>query len=83
MPNKVFVNTIPQNSTNRHKATEDAVLEGLKNRDGCTVSILENPERFEITVKIESVEGSWSRKFSPGETQPDFIRRAVENVAFK
>ena len=86
---KVFCNDVPERSTRGRKVIEAAVCEGLKNRTDhadYSVSIFEDPEHFDVTVKIECVDGCWFRKFSPKssvqELEPEFIQRAVEKIAF-
>jgi hypothetical protein len=86
MGNRVILNTIPERSTRGRRTIEGVVLEGLKNQTGCTASIFENPESFEMTVEVECAKGFWFRRFSPRvsleEMEPAFIRRAVEDAIF-
>ena len=85
---RVIYNNVPERPSRGRKAIEAAVRGGLEvqNHTDCTVSIFEDPEHFEITVKIECVEGFWSRKLSPNnsteELEPEFIQRAVAEINF-
>jgi hypothetical protein len=84
MANRCISNNVPERPSRGGKAIETAVSEGLQKKSDCKFSIFENPIHFDITVEIKCPEGCWKRKFSSvQESEPDFIRRAIEEAIFR
>ena len=85
MADTIFCDNIPMRSSRDREEIESSVLKGLKQKTECrdhTISIFEDPEHFEITVKIECEAGFWSRKFSRLEVEASFIQQAVALAVF-
>ncbi len=83
MANTCLSNSVPERPNRGGKAIEAAVSQALRNKTDCTFSIFEDQNHFDITVEINCPGERWNRKFSSvQETDPDFIRRAIEEAVF-
>ena len=82
MATRIFCNNIPMRDL--LEATSIAVCEGMKGRTGNhEVSIIADAARAGMKIEIEGAAGCWAHTFDgPGESEPEYIRRAVEQADF-